>query len=238
MPDPTPNPVPRTNALPKFLQISETLLREVQAGLRPDGARLPPERELAVELGVAVGTLRKALAELEAQGVLERIQGSGNYIRAAAQTSAIYRFFRLERRVGGGLPTADLLSVDLVSKPEGAPLFGPSSQAWRMKRRRDLSGTPAAVEEIFLDHSMADTMPADAISESLYLHYRTELNLVILRVEDRVGVASPPDWAARHFALPKVCGFVERLSWDQTNTAIEYSRTWFDPEQVRYVARW
>ena len=52
-------------ALPKYVQISERLIREIAAGHIADGARLPPERDMAAEFGIAVGTLRKSLADLE-----------------------------------------------------------------------------------------------------------------------------------------------------------------------------
>jgi DNA-binding LacI/PurR family transcriptional regulator len=44
------------------------------------GQRLVPERELAAELGVGRRTLRGALAELEADGLLERRQGAGTFV--------------------------------------------------------------------------------------------------------------------------------------------------------------
>ena len=58
----------KTQSLPKFIQLSEMLIREIAAGHLTDGARLPPERNMADDLGVAVGTLRKALADVEAKG--------------------------------------------------------------------------------------------------------------------------------------------------------------------------
>ena len=55
--------------LPKHVEIAESLIRRIGAGLIADGARLDPERAMAEGLGVAVGTLRKALAILESQGL-------------------------------------------------------------------------------------------------------------------------------------------------------------------------
>ena len=92
--------------LPRWVQVSERMIREIGAGRLAHGARLPPEREMAADLGIAVGTLRKALADLEGKGLLERRQGSGNYVRRLAGLAGIYSLFRLELVGGGGLPTA------------------------------------------------------------------------------------------------------------------------------------
>jgi len=44
----------RPSALPKYVQIAEMLIRDIAAGRLADGARLPPEREMAEGLGVRV----------------------------------------------------------------------------------------------------------------------------------------------------------------------------------------
>ena len=67
--------------LPIYQQIAEQISREISAGLLIDGQRLPSERQLAVDYGVAVRTLRKSLARLTEMGLLTRKHGSGNYIR-------------------------------------------------------------------------------------------------------------------------------------------------------------
>jgi len=45
-----------------------------------DGENLPPERVLAESLAISRVTVRKALALLEADGIIQRVQGSGNRI--------------------------------------------------------------------------------------------------------------------------------------------------------------
>lgn len=229
----------RPTALPKSLQLSEMLIREIAAGHIADGARLPPEREMAAEHGVAVGTLRKALAALETRGLLQRVQGSGNYVRARTEVDSIYAFFRLELAAGGGLPTARVMDVLRLAKPDAAKCIGPGKFAHRIRRLRLLDGVGVALEEIWLDERFARHLRAETLKESLYLYYKNELNLVIARVEDRVGVAPAPDWGSREIALAPgaPAGFVERLGWGDEPEPAEYSRTWFNADLARYTMR-
>lgn len=221
------------------MQVSEGLTRAIGAGRLADGARLPPEREMAAEFGIAVGTLRKALADLEGKGLLDRRQGSGNYVRRRADAPGIYSMFRLELVEGGGLPTADLLGVERRKKPADAPAFGTSPDAHRIRRLRRLDGKAVALEEIWLDAGQVRAVrPAD-LSEALYHFLATELGLDIARVEDRVGLARVPGWRCGDFAPPPgaIVGHVERLGTLSDGQAVEYSRTWFDPGLARYVSR-
>ena len=175
-------------SLPMYLQIAETLVRDIAAGRLIDGEKLPPERDMAKELGIAVGTLRKTLAELESRGLLERIQGSGNYIRAINDPQSVYALFRLELIEGGGLPTAEILSVSLETKDPSLPPFGRSLQGHRIRRLRKIGGKVAAIEEIWLDGSYVDSIVPEDLSESLYLYYRTSLNLWIAKAEDHIDL--------------------------------------------------
>ena len=76
---------PSPGALPSYVQISEAIARRITAGQWLDGERLPPERAMAAEFGVAVGTLRKALSRLQKQDLIRSKQGSGNYINIGPQ---------------------------------------------------------------------------------------------------------------------------------------------------------
>jgi len=226
-------------SLPIYLQIAELISRQIDAGILADGQRLPPERSMATAHGVSVGTLRKALARLTEMGRLERRQGSGNYIRQTDRSAAIYTMFRLERPQGGGLPTARLLSLDTLTKPDPLPDFGVSKMAHRFRRLRLLDEMPVALEEIWLDAGAAAHLPADRISDSLYKFYRDALGLWITRTEDRVSLAAVPDWTVDQFPLyaGTPAGYVERIGWAQDGAKVEYSQSWFDPARARFVAR-
>lgn len=231
--------MPSPGSLPLFLQISELLIRDIASGRLIEGEKLPPEREMAAQLGIAVGTLRQALKELVAKGMLDRVQGSGNYIRAVSDPASVYALFRLELAKGGGLPTAKVLSVKRCVKDAGLPEFGDAAEGHRIRRLRYLSGTLAAVEEIWLDGGYAEAIAAADLSESLYLYYREKLGLWIARAEDRVGLGLCPAWVPADF--PHVAGsplpLITRVSWGQDGRKAEASWTWYDPEVAQYVAR-
>jgi len=217
-------------------------MREIAAGRFVAGDRLPPERELAKQFSTTVRTLRKALNELNKSGLLERVQGSGNYVRSnkpgAESVGSIYSLFRLELPEGGGLPTAELLSVSEINKPSSLPEFGTSSRACRVRRLRSLDNTPIAVEEIWLDRD-AGKIDSKSLGDSLYRYYQVKLGFWIHKAEDRVSVQSLPKWAPESFGdgYDNAFGFVERLSWAQYKHPVEYSRTWFNPLTARYVQR-
>lgn len=228
-----------THALPKYVQISELLIRDIQAGRLVDGERLPPEREMAASLGISVGTLRKALAELSRTGLLERVQGSGNYVRAQEDAQSVYAFFRVELLGGGGLPTADVLSVQRSAKPDGFPRFGTSEEGHRIRRLRRLNGVPAVLEEIWLDGSYADTIDVVALRESLYLYYRESLGLWITKAVDQLDLAVVPDWGPDVFGIAagQPCLRATRVSYGPDGAAAEMSWNWINTNVARYVAR-
>lgn len=227
-----------SNALPMYVQISELLIRDIAAGRLMDGERLAPERDMANSLGISVGTLRKALAILETNQLLERVQGSGNYVRHSGRTDSVYAMFRLELPVGGGLPRADILDVAYVEKPQDLPAFGRTKHGNRIRRLRYLNDICVALEEIWLDGSMGQ-VDLNLLSDSLYQYYKDQLGFWILRAEDRVSIGAVPDWSPPRFDLPigQITGYIERLSWSELSIPIEFSRTWFDTNNAHYVQR-
>jgi GntR family transcriptional repressor for pyruvate dehydrogenase complex len=72
--------IKRVNSAPTDYVVSQ--MREVisRGELRP-GDRLPPERELALRLGVSRPSVRAGLRSLIAMGILRARQGSGSYNR-------------------------------------------------------------------------------------------------------------------------------------------------------------
>ena len=67
--------------------IAATLERRILEGSLKPGDRLPPERELAVDLGVSRPSLREAIQKLASKGMVQSRQGGGTYVTDALESS-------------------------------------------------------------------------------------------------------------------------------------------------------
>ncbi|MFT4782737.1 MAG: GntR family transcriptional regulator [Paracoccaceae bacterium] len=222
---------------PLYRQISALLQREVLAGRLVNGSRLAPERQMAEDLNTSVGTLRKALQDLTEKGFLERVQGSGNYVKVRRDVVGMYSFFRLELPNGGGVPSARILSVDRIDPDPAMPKLETAQVACRIRRIRMLDDVAVALEEIWLDGGRAQFLQDADLSDSLYQVYKEKLGFWISRVEDRVGMGHWPVWTSEDWRVGDGCGIVLRTGWAQDGAAVETSRTWFDAQKCRYVNR-
>src|SRR5512135_382171 len=63
-----------------YRQIAEQIRALIRAGEFQPGGRLPPERDLARQLGVSRPSVREALIALEVEGLVEVRIGSGIYV--------------------------------------------------------------------------------------------------------------------------------------------------------------
>jgi len=72
--------IERESPLPIYQQIAGWLREQIQNGIWPENHRLKSEPELAEELGVNRGTLRKAINDLITEGLLVTIHGRGTFV--------------------------------------------------------------------------------------------------------------------------------------------------------------
>jgi DNA-binding transcriptional MocR family regulator len=73
---------------PKYQALVAALQGDVESGLLPEGTRLPPQRELANQLGIAIGTVSRAYALAERRGIVSGEVGRGTFVRRRALREA------------------------------------------------------------------------------------------------------------------------------------------------------
>lgn len=75
---------PKSVPLPKYKRLQTHLLEQMKDGKLVPGQSLPTEQELAVRMDMARNTVRQALADLERQGLIQRVRGKGTFVHEDA----------------------------------------------------------------------------------------------------------------------------------------------------------
>lgn len=68
------------NGVPIYVQLRDQIAAGIGRGDLTPGAQLPTMREVAVALAIDLNTVQRAYAELEAEGLLVKVQGRGSFV--------------------------------------------------------------------------------------------------------------------------------------------------------------
>ncbi len=97
----TPNRARSPHApTPIYHQLQTEIQKGIRAGKWKPGDCIPPERKLAEEFTVSVGTVRQAIANLVRDGYLERVQGRGTFVRETVWHHERLRYYPMVRDFG------------------------------------------------------------------------------------------------------------------------------------------
>ena len=94
--------IDKESRVPLYQQVKEYLLEYIEE--RPaDTDRIPPELEISKHFGISRATVRVAVLDLVAEGLLERVPGKGTFIRERTNTLAFTNWLSLEEYAASGL---------------------------------------------------------------------------------------------------------------------------------------
>jgi DNA-binding FadR family transcriptional regulator len=139
-------------------QVIEQLRAQIVSGEWVVGTRIPPEPDLAAQLGVGRNTLREAVLALVHAGLLERRQGSGTFVVGARELAGA-----VARRVADA-KLAEVVEVRRALEVEAA------RSAARRRTAEDLTELHAALEA--REDAWRAGDPAEFVAADVALHQR------------------------------------------------------------------
>lgn len=213
---------------PLYVQVREGLTRRLIDGRWQPGQLIPSETELARELGVSQGTIRKALDEMTAEHLLVRRQGRGTFVAEPEDGRILFQFFHLfpdsgersfpESRIlarAAGTATAD--EARALGLPAEAPVY-------RIERLRFFADRLILVETLTLPAArFAGIAEAEELPNNIYRLYSERWGLTIARASERLKAipASPADAAALEVAPGTPLLEIRRIARDLEGTPVE-----------------
>src|SRR5690606_6038063 len=142
--------------LPLYQRLRDAFQTRIASGEWKPGGPIPTEAELTREYGVAIGTIRKAVDTLVSDGLLQRSQGRGTFVRRPDFESSFLRFFRQTRTSRQRItPEGQVLARSLTKRPHHvrqALQLDAEAQGLKLDRLRKIDGNAIFREEIWLPH--------------------------------------------------------------------------------------
>lgn len=149
-----------SNNQPLYEQIKNAIDRRIETAEWPADFQVPSEEELAGEFGASRLTVRRALRELQSDGVLIRIQGRGSFVIGPRMQCAVFNLPDIAEEVAsmGGLHSCRVITHAILGKdsPGRNMLQLPGDEAIFHSRLLHLEdGTPIQVEDRYVNASEA-----------------------------------------------------------------------------------
>lgn len=208
------------------------------------GDRIPSERELCERTGISRMTIRKAIGNLVALGVLERRATSGTFIpepvirRPISSSMFVHGITEIVRHCGGE-PGSRMLVFEENTADErvarrlrirhGAPLFV-------MRRLRFVNDLPFCIETTHLDAERVPDLTADDLlgQKSLYELLADRYGIRMRGGQGTIGVSTASRVEAQQLGLGRDASVLlfQAVSFDVDGRPMEYLNSLNHPQRV------
>jgi len=225
----------RSGPIPLYFQVAQIIEKAIREGDLPPGARLENEVALGNRLGLSRPTVRRAIQEVVAKGLLVRRRGIGTQVVQGQVTRGLELTSLYDDLVQSGKhPSTDVLSMEIVEAPghvaahlgvdEGASVV-------HLRRVRRADGIPVAILENWLPADVADLATSDIEEHGLYQMLRTRgitMRVAQQRIGARKAIAEEVDILGLERGGAVLT--MERTAFDGSGRAVEYGRHCYQPD--------
>ena len=225
---------------PRYLQLARLLRADIDRGIVQLGDRLPGERQICARFTVSRATVRRALAELQAQGYVQPDGTRGWFVTALTEPNTLLGFSDLARRHGLVCTSRVLRCVLRAPTPtETEALHAPPpGQVLELERVRLMGGSPVGWQRTVAAAWLApDLLDHDYAKESLYAVLRHHGVVPAWTDYDiHAGTASKRQAKLLEVEPDSAVLDISATTSDQAGRRIEISKSIFPGQRYRFTA--
>lgn len=118
----------------KYEVIAQQIRQKIQNGMYAPGQKLPSEAELCREYGASRLSVRSAIGQLAAQGLVQTFQGKGSFVCQMPQVDAAGHLFQ-----GKSISRTDFFELRRILETESASLAAQRADRETIARLRELA---------------------------------------------------------------------------------------------------
>lgn len=240
-----PNNFPAEVASPLYQVVANSILEQIRVGKLAPNQRIPSESELCELYNVGRNTVRHALAELTARGVLKTIQGVGSFVvgERVSKTAEYLMGFTQEMQLQGRQVASRVLEARIIPAD---PFLARrlqlqlGAEVVYLARVRMMDGQPTAIERACLPHELCPGILAhDFSTASLYHVLSQEYACRPDHAEQEIeaSLATPQVAELLGLQLPAVVFMFHRETRLADGGVIEYVDSEVRADQFRFYTK-
>jgi GntR family transcriptional regulator len=223
----------RTDAGPMHYRLQQEIRRRIESGQWVPGEVIPPERKMAQENGVSLGTVRTALLNLVSEGLLYKIQGKGTIVAGTRMIRENIRYYRFAEDFGKKEAVPQLKFLDLTRVGDRREInarlrIDKAEELYCLRRRVLISRKPAVFSVSYLPCRLfagLEEFPRSRFEKvPLYLALEDHFGLPTLSNSELISVvpADAETAALLHLAEGMPVLAVEMLAFTYRSRPYEY----------------
>ncbi|MGC1305245.1 MAG: GntR family transcriptional regulator [Caulobacteraceae bacterium] len=230
---------------PLYAQMETVLSAEIGRGVLPPGAQLPTEDSLIARFEVSRTTVRKAIQNLAARGLIEIRRGKGTFVAQPKITQDLTELtgFVEDMQALGRTPTARLVDKAVVAASEAVAhrlALPAGTQVMRIRRVRLADGVAMSFDETYLPLEIGEKIVThDLEAEPIFALLEQRYGLPLVEAEYRLeAVAAEAEVAEALGVAPGGPIFlIERTSYCAGPRPIDHERLYYRGDLIRFVTR-
>jgi GntR family transcriptional regulator len=232
----------KLGSLPLYRQVIDQLTDRISEGEWAPEVPIPSEFDLASEMGVSQGTVRKALDEMARNGLLVRHQGKGTFVAGYDDYRILFQFFKLTPDSGERVfPSSSIVRVETVDADrENASRLrlDASDKLIRIKRIRSLLQRPVILETIYLPEKMFQGLEKGSLPNNLYNLYASRYAIRIVRAREQLKAIALPAADAKLLGVPARTPslLIDRTAFGSDDRPVERRVSMCLTDATHYVA--
>lgn len=228
---------------PIYYQLYSFLKERILNGDYRPGECVPSESEMMAEYGVSRVTVRRAIADLERDGLLKRYRGKGSVVlerKSITTLNSLYSFSEMAKRRGQPasyiilsteVKPSDMIIAREMELPVNAPVF-------ELKRLLLLNGRIAALTTAYVPYldEWKDMFHDFNENTSLFDRF-LEYNTIIAYAEETLEVITPSTDVRRALYLPDNLQVVYSVhkTYDDKGRIIVYTESYIASNKFKYT---
>jgi len=233
-------PLNQSDHVPLYFQIKNVIAEQIREGRLASGELLPSEHALMQMFNVSRATIRQALGELEIEGLIERRQGVGTFVKAKKIEPEIIKLtsFSEDMKSRGFKPGSKTIEVENIL-PDGQIMnylgLSAKTPVWCVRRLRFANDEPIGLQYLYIP-PWVEIDPQELMNLQSYYELLSRKGIKLAHASELLIARNATKREAEllNIKAGRSLLVADRITYDTHNVCVEYVQFIYRADRYQY----